>query len=124
MYEQARAANKRGYLLTVAAITLSVYLLFPYGKDFVSMVKGEYIYTVVQVRDEDSVYLYPEYVYDHEEDIITYDPAAVPQGRRYAYLKVGLSYAEEGEYYLIRYLPETKYGHTLYSLDTNHLSNH
>ncbi len=119
MYEKARAENPSGYILTIFVIAVSAYFTFPFVKDWIHIVKGEYIYSVVQIYDEHSVYFYPEYVYDPETNALTYDADAVPRERLHGTLYAQLTEADV--FYLVRYVPETRSGEVLSRLDETKL---
>ncbi|MDE6658438.1 MAG: hypothetical protein K2J88_07655 [Oscillospiraceae bacterium] len=122
--------NLAGKIFTgIVCCFVFIFCIFPTVLDLIHMINNEYIYCVIEADyqysslAEDSAwgivgYIHPEFVYDIGNSVIQYDDEKAEIAKKKVKLKVitgDYSYSK-GDFYLVRYLPNTTCGEIVCSV--------
>ncbi|MCM1227101.1 MAG: hypothetical protein NC320_06695 [Clostridium sp.] len=113
--------NTIGKIFTIIAIIFTVYyFIIPVSKDTICIVNDDYIYSVVETRTsitnssrkygDVNLYVHPEFIYDPESEQIKYVSGSENENKQWHTFKISFPDYEKGEYYIVKYLPNTLYG--------------
>lgn len=121
--------NLAGKIFTGLVILATlIFFILPAAIDTVHWIQNDYVYAVVETPSDYSsnnsdekfgrtpVIQHPEFSYDPETDQISY--LAAEEGSQYDdTISVPLAPYAKGDFYLVKYLPCTKTGFYVYSID-------
>lgn len=121
--------NLAGKIFTgLVTLAVLIFIILPAAIDTVHWIQSDYVYAVVETTSDYSsnnsnakrggtpVIQHPEFSYDPETDQISY--LAAEEGSQYDdIISVPLAPYAKGDFYLVKYLPCTKKGFYVYSIN-------
>ena len=121
--------NLAGKIFTgLVLLAVLIFVVLPTAMDTVHWIQNDYVYAVVETPSDYSsnnsdekfgrtpVVQHPEFSYDPETDQIFY--LAAEEDSQYSdTISVPLAPYAKGDFYLVKYLPYTKHGFSIYQID-------
>lgn len=124
-----KRVNLAGRIFTgIVCCIVLIFYVCPAMLDMIHMMNGEYVYCIIEMRSDYkanssltktgsiSAYIHPEFVYDPSDSVIQYDSEKAGVKKDRVTLRIAASSYSEGDFYLVRYLPNTTCGEIVCSV--------
>ncbi len=125
-----KGINIVGRMFTLLTVMFTIYYsIIPDIKDTICIVNNEYMYAVVETRNDSNtsnsskkfgevnLYVHPEFKYNPVSNQIKYVRELESEDKQWHTFRISLSGYEKGEYYVVKYLPNTLYGTVIHCID-------